>query len=377
MFVNGCTYLVPDCPGLIFHLGWLRETIPGGPMGIWLEDAVVEKGPILRERVKGGVVFRFVAREPFAPPQPGSIASIAGMFRATGDPSGKAVAIRLDAGIVENVEAVSTLIEQAITTKVDPPALVELGERIVTDGYDFACEFIDILRQDFDQYWLRTPDMSSCSFLPHYSRSREKWCTLKLSDDLSSKLALRRRPDFWFASQSHYIPKILGEADLKVLASAGSVERPTFADEMLATALVELHQARVRSSILHAVIGYESAAKRGLEELMEHRLNGLESAAIVDAITREVSTATLGKVVLYHAERATKGPPLDWGKIDALYNIRNQIVHRGQRKMPTYEIVRDQIIEVRAFVKRVQAALRPDEPSPKEGAAKQSGTRSN
>jgi hypothetical protein len=252
------------------------------------------------------------------------------------------------------------MIDQAIETRVDPPELIALGERIVTNGFDLACEFIDILRQDFDQYWLPMPETTNWEYLAHYSALRSKWYTLVLSKELSERLEERRRGNYWYASQTHYVPKIISNTDMEALNAAELKGRWTFADEMLATAIVELHRGRVRSAILHAIIGYESASKRALEELMENKLKGLESAAIVDAITREVSTATLGRVVLFHAEEGVNNPPLDWDKIENLYNTRNQIVHRGQRRMPRYAILRDQMIEVRSFVRRVQAALRPD-----------------
>jgi hypothetical protein len=63
-------------------------------------------------------------------------------------------------------------------------------------------------------------------------------------------------------------------------------------------------------------------------------LKGLESGAILEALARELSTAMLGRVVLSNAEVSGNDPPLDWKKIDALYDTRNTIVHRGQRRMP-------------------------------------------
>jgi hypothetical protein len=184
-----------------------------------------------------------------------------------------------------------------------------------------------------------------------------------LPDGMAASLTAHRRPESWEAWRPHILLKIIDEADLEALAAAAPVPPPTFAEEMVATALVELHQDRLRSAILHAVIGYESAAKGGLEDLMEGRLRGLESAGIVDAISREVSTATLGRLVLNHAETPPKDPPLDWAKINELYDTRNMIVHRGRRRMPPYEDIKHQVLEVRAFVKRLQAALRPAGPT--------------
>ncbi len=125
---------------------------------------------------------------------------------------------------------------------------------------------------------------------------------------------------------------------------------------------MELQQNLIRSAVIHAFIAYETAAKRGLEVLLKVRLRGLDSGSILEAITREVSTVTLGKVVLQHASSSPEEPPLDWGKIDEIYNTRNMIVHRGQRRMPLFEDIKAQVLEVRSFVMRLQASLRNDRP---------------
>ena len=59
---------------------------------------------------------------------------------------------------------------------------------------------------------------------------------------------------------------------------------------------------------------------------------GLEiRGSVLEAITREVSTVTLGKVVLQHASLSPEEPPLDWAKIDAIYNTRNMEVFKLER----------------------------------------------
>jgi hypothetical protein len=145
---------------------------------------------------------------------------------------------------------------------------------------------------------------------------------------------------------------------------------------MVSTALVELRQNRIRSAVVHAFIAYETAAKRGLEALLLGRLKGLDSGSILEAIAREVCTVTLGKVVLQHASATVEEPVLDWSKIDAIYNTRNRIVHRGQRRMPPFEEIRAQVLEVRSFVMRLQTALRNRLPSRAEphAAADWAGT---
>jgi hypothetical protein len=352
---------VPDCPGLIFSLAQLWFDVDGAPRGIYVDDETYAKGQMLRERFRDGVVYRFfVSQDRERPPKPRLPPEQRIRFGGMIYNNGTDVGIRLDAGLVEDIEPVAAMIDKAIETGTDPAELIALGERIVTTGFDLACEFVEILRQDFDQYWLPLPQTTTWEYLDRYSAARAKWYTLVLSKELSERLEQRRRGNYWYASQFHYVPKIIGNSDMDPLNAAELKGRWTFADEMLATAMVELHKGRVRSAILHAIIGYESASKRALAELMENKLNGLESPGIVDAITREMSTATLGRVVLFHAEGRGNDRGLDWEKIESLYNTRNQIVHRGQRRMPRYEVLRDQVIEVRTFVRRVQAALRPD-----------------
>ena len=190
--------------------------------------------------------------------------------------------ITLFAEVVEDSASVYKLIEQAIATKEDPPALLDTAQRIMTDGFDLSCEFINMLCQEFDQYWLRTPDPSGWRYLLHYSKPRAKWCTLRLSDQFLSSF-IQRRPSLVSRTgwRHHILLKMIRESDLERMRVAGPAAEPTFAEEMLATALVELAEDRIRSAIRHAVIGYESAVKRGLDTLLKTRLKGLESAAVL------------------------------------------------------------------------------------------------
>jgi hypothetical protein len=217
-----------------------------------------------------------------------------------------------------------------------------------------------MLRQNYGQYWLRLPeDLGMWSQLLYYSKPRQQWYGIRMREDFAPKLLGREwGSESEQTSRPWVLVKVIGEADLTGLAAAGPAPEPSFADEMVSTALVELRNNRTRSAVVHAVMAYETAAKRGLEALLEGRLKGLESGAILEAISRELSTVTLGKAVLYHACAEPKDALLDWGKIEAICNTRNLIVHRGQRRMPPFEDIRAQVLEVRSFVMQLQAALR-------------------
>ncbi len=45
---------------------------------------------------------------------------------------------------------------------------------------------------------------------------------------------------------------------------------------------------------------------------------------------------------------------LDWKKIEDLHNIRNTIVHKGRRRLPSYETLRDEILEVFKYVREIE-----------------------
>jgi hypothetical protein len=369
-----------DTDGLVFHVTTLSDAIPAGPQGVWIEDALVAKNPVLREREKNDIRFRFVAVNPLLGIAP--TAPIQQLHRITSQSMpgagafGNYVALELYAEVTP-ADVTISLIDQARAGEADPGALTALAEQILRDGYELSCEFVNILRQKYGQYWLRPPeDLFHWTSVLYYSKPDQRWYHIGAGDDFAAKL-LRR--DWGSESEKMHRPlvllKVIGEGDLEGLATAGTAPEPSFADEMVATALVELQQNRIRSAVVHAFIAYETAAKRGLEALLEGRLKGLESGAILEAITREVSTVTLGKVVLQHASSKPEDPPLDWGKIDAIYNTRNMIVHRGQRRMPPFEDIKAQILEVRSFVMRLQAALRNGSPSRAEPSAAANGDR--
>ncbi len=332
--------------GPLFHVSTLRDVIPGGPNGVILDLALLAKNPVLRARDRRNRRFSFVAFDPWQ-----------GQSRPIGNFD---VPLELYAEVLGDSGGLISLIDEALSKKADPADLTALVQDILQDGYELSCKFVNILRQDFRQYYLRTPtDLLGWNLVCYYSKSHQRWYAIDAGNGFVENL-LRRK---WGSeSEETYrqliLTRTITEKDLEGLAAAASVPEPSFADEMVYAALVELKHNRIRSAVVHAFIAYESAAKRGLETLLKGRLKGLESGAILEAITREVSTVTLGRIVLQHASPEPTGPPLDWGKIDAVYNTRNMVVHRGQRRMPPFEDVKAQVLEVWSFVMRLQAALR-------------------
>jgi hypothetical protein len=355
--------------GVLFHIARLWDAIPDGPPGVWIENDLVSKSPVLRQCKKDGVLYRVIAFDPLAGiPENAPLRTMLALTSQSlpgGGPFGNAVPIDLYAEVVENTEQLTIWIEQAFANNHDPGELVSFAERVLTDSYAFACETVNILRQSFDQYWLRTPCGPSWWNTIFYNRKSDgKWFALDMPEDFGPRLLGKR----WLADVAGHHPyvllKVIGEEERQALHTAGPADKPTFADEMLATALVELHQNRIRSAVLHAFIGFESATKIGLDVLLSARFAGLSWVTLVDTMSREVSTVTLGLLVLRHAEAEDAAPPSDSKKITALYDTRNGIVHRNQRQMPPFERVRDQILEVRHFVKRLQSALKEQDATP-------------
>jgi hypothetical protein len=351
MFENRCDDPAPQFSGLFFKIGSLDNLIPDSLGGAWVEESVYLKTPVMRERTIAGVVYKF-----YMDPIHGPTRLLRAGLPDGSETIGLECRINVSAEVIDAAEALAELIEQAITTKDDPPALLAFMEGMLNDGLNLSCEFVEILRQRMNQYWFRPPDPASWIMVTHYSKARGKWCTFMVPDEMRSKVGPRRRGsqlhEFW---QRHLILKRIEEGDVGLLQKLEHVSKTSFPEEMVATALVELHRGRFRSAIVHAVIGYEIAAKRGLDILLKTRLSGLDSGAIVEAITRQVNTATLGRLVLWHAEK--KETPPDWTKIEALYDTRNKIMHLGQKRMPPYDEIKNQVLEVLTFVRCLEKAM--------------------
>ncbi len=149
-----------ETDGLVFHVATLRDVIPDGPKGIWIENEFVVKNPVLRKREKNGILFRFYAVNPLLGIDPSAPIHILSKFTYQAKPGtrafGQPVVLDLYAE-VPPTDATISLIDQAKAEGKDPGALTELAEQLLRDGYELSCEFINILRQDYGQYWLRPP----------------------------------------------------------------------------------------------------------------------------------------------------------------------------------------------------------------------------
>jgi hypothetical protein len=106
---------------------------------------------------------------------------------------------------------------------------------MLNDGLDLSCEFVDIVRQRMDQYWFRTPDPTHWHMVIHYSRSRGRWCTFLLPEEMRSRIGKRRRNsnnDEY--SRPPLILKRVEEADAQPLQLLERVPNTTFPEEMIA-----------------------------------------------------------------------------------------------------------------------------------------------
>ncbi len=350
-----------DTDKILFHITTLRDAIPGAPQGIWIENTLMSTPRLLREREKNGVLFRFFTQE-----SGNSILDRISLQVMPGTTAfGNYVGVDLYAEVLqEKSERITLLINQAMETKADPVELTDFVQDMLRDAYELTCEFINILRHDYGQYWLRPPlNLFDWAWVCYYCESRQQWFSICARDDFAPSLLQR---DWETESETTWQPfsliKVIGEDDLPAMATAKPAPEPTFADDMISTALIELKQNRYRSAIVHAIIAYEAAAKIGLEILLKGRLKGLDSANIVKAICREVSTVRLGQAVIGLTFMGNTKPSLDWSKIEALYNTRNTIIHRRQRRLPAFREIREQVVEVYSYVTCLQNALRNMQP---------------
>src|SRR5690242_17914112 len=90
-----------EADGPLFHVATLRDVIPDGPNGLYVNLALLDKNPVLRARERRGFRFRFVVFHPF----PGNVPSV-GSFD---------VPIELYADALPTSDSVSSLIDDAMS----------------------------------------------------------------------------------------------------------------------------------------------------------------------------------------------------------------------------------------------------------------------
>ena len=354
-----------------FYVGTIENPIPDGIKGISIDAAYVRDNPLLRTTVLNGVTFRFVAVNPVSSwtgltviQKNDPIISLRELANKQRDSiTRRPVAISLYAEWTSRANEISEIFENALDAETDSPQVMELVHQLLSDGFSASCEFIDILRRKFAQYWLAYPDnLLAWSTLLYFSKSRGSWHRLQASTDFVDQLSEA-------SARNHHrqIPhplvmlRTLTANDAPALDVAKPVTPFSFEEEMMATALVDLSQNRTRSAIVHAVIALESVAKQSLELLVSSRLTGLEQGRVLEAISKEISTITLARTVCVLLLGETGSAQFDWEKLKQLYDLRNTIIHRNRRRLPDFEKLKDWLIEVYRYVQVMDDKLRESE----------------
>lgn len=345
--------------GLLFHVATLSDGIPGCPRGIFISNDYVNKSPTLRAVELEELTIYFKAIDPTfgtgenAPIR--SLLAITNQVALGGSTRGHAVPIDVYAEWKQDIEETKKLLENAIEIGSESPEIKLIVHKILSEGYKQSCQFINNMKYSFLQYWLMPPqEIGLWSFITYFSVDRNQCYGIKADDEFLPEGWER---DHKYSKQIHFgdvILKMIEAGDLSTIKSSSPVIAETFADEMVSTALVELSQDRTRSAIIHAVIALESSSKNALRKLLEERLKGLEQGSTLEAISRELSTVTLARIAFSQYVGDMQVSSLDWKKIEDLYNIRNTIVHKGRRRLPSYETLRDEILEVFKYVREIE-----------------------
>ncbi|MGD1043920.1 MAG: hypothetical protein ABR936_01195 [Bacteroidota bacterium] len=346
--------------GPMFHVATLRDGIDDGPRGIWISNDCASKNPTLRTVELEGLTLFFKVVDPLLNVSENApIRSLLAITRQSPPGSsslGNNVPVDVYAEWKQDVEKTKTLLESAIDKGDEDPEIKLLVHKILSEGYKQSCQFIDNMRRSFLQYWLLPPqqDIATWSYVTYFSIDRGQCYAIKANDEFLPEGWER---DHKYSKQIHFgyvLLRMVEENDLSAINSPRPVIPQTFADEMVSTALVELSHDRTRSAIIHAIIALESSAKNALRKLLEERLKGLEQGSTLEAISRELSTVTLARVIYSQFAGGAQVSSIDWTKIEDLYNTRNTIVHRGQRRLPSYETLRDEIVEVFKYVQEIE-----------------------
>ncbi|MEZ4677832.1 MAG: hypothetical protein R2932_26810 [Caldilineaceae bacterium] len=352
-------YPTLETKGLIFYITSYNTVLQDGPAGIFISDDLLKSNTVLRKVDSNGVKLWFAVFNPaMNATEEAPVHAILKLIKQdlpNKSKRGMAASIQIYAELVEEAEREQALLEQAIEIKVDTPEVKEIAHRILLQAYNATVDFVNILRRRYNQYWLLPPNPNldaGWSYVVYYSRPRKEWYSLIADENfhlpVEPSIAQRRE---W---PGNIIIRAIDEDDMEGL----HVDRPekpfSFAEEIVANALVDLGNARVRSAILHTIIGLESSAKRGLQYLLKNRLAGIEQGAVLEAISREISVVTLARVVHAHI---LGDESIDWPKINNLYGLRNTIVHRGQKRLPPKDIIKDQILEVFKYITMLEEKI--------------------
>jgi len=345
--------------GIMFHVATLNDGIHDSPIGIFISDDYASKNPILRTVEHEGLTFLFTALDPlFNVDRNAPIRSMLAMTRQSPIHSsgyGHNVPIDVYAEVNKDIDKYKSLLEHSIDKGYEAPEIKPLIHTILSEAYKQSCQFIDNMRRDFDQYWLLPPQQDiAWSYVTYFSTDRNQCYSIKANDEF---LPEGWKMDHKYSKQTHprkVLLRMVEEHDLLAINNPRPVMPQTFANEMVATALVELSRNRTRSAIIHAIIAIESSAKSALRKLLEERFKGLEQGSTLEAISKELSTVILARFIYSQLAGDLEGYTIDWKKINNLYNVRNTIIHRGQRQLPSYVTIRDEILEVFKYVQQIE-----------------------
>jgi hypothetical protein len=351
-----------DTEGLLFHIASLSDGILDGPRGIWINSEFVRKNPTLRMVKREEFTIYFIAFDPLLKAEQGSplyaLHQLIQQSPMGSTEKGCDVSVQVYVELKENVTTIKELLENAIDSGEDPPEVKALVHKVLSMGYECTREFIDNLRRDFNQYWLTLPSGLEWAWILYFSKDRQEWYSILAEKGFE--------PDNWGKDHKYSTPprfgyillRMVNSGDLPELAKPRTLLPQTVADEMIATALIDLSKGRTRSSILHGVIALESASKRALYHLLSKPIKEFSQTSVLDAISQEVSLPTLAQVVYIRTGGVEALPEIDWQKIRLIYNTRNTIVHRGQRRLPQFEPVKEQLLEIYKYVHGIERASR-------------------
>jgi hypothetical protein len=188
--------------GVLLLLSHVTQSLEGSSRGICITTEFVKDGPVLRSAECDGAIYRFVADDPNRDVQPGSAMShvqrLSELLEPTDGERSDFANVDLYCDVIDGAESVRSLLEAGVRSVRDPDTneVKEFAESIVKNAYRLTCDFIDVLRTDFGQYWLVYPDATSFGFdmLLYRSEARQKWCTIHIDEAFRRDMMRDDRP---------------------------------------------------------------------------------------------------------------------------------------------------------------------------------------
>lgn len=154
------------------------------------------------------------------------------------------------------------------------------------------------------------------------------------------------------------VKRSLKAENINEVADLRPVPEWTFADEIMAEALLELSAGRKGASTIFAAMALESSARRALRAVFAAQLPGFSRDNILRSVARDVGTASLVRLLHEFMLLAHGEDPESIGRASNLFNLRNTVTHRGQRRFPSFVELRDRLLQVQGLVRRIQVLER-------------------